>query len=435
MKKILLVAVLLFNLIVLFGCKDKSPNYGSYTFEDKTVQTSQEIQDQLDVYIERVKQIRLKNRTEGSNNDQSSKVFQRDDLPDSYPYPSEHSIIAQLGVIEVALTRYKIIIESYEAFQENTYATINNIDDEFKIKIKIENNQMFIETYEYRIVAEDEDKSVNARLIYLNLVDDKLYFEFLRDDQSTYIPVYTYPSSFGNRTYYDMFIEDGDCVSLYFDKNNKEDYYYESYSLENQLNFNLYVKNSNLYMRFTDHKISKGYTLNIDLSNEEINPTSLKIDYFSDIEGFSWVNEVENSYYDLSWNLMEVDGWTTLHAETNEWFTDYKVFINDQEVSDLFRISAYVDEYTYLNAGLRVDKDEMSENIINLSIYDLYYDQISYEELIADIDYLNENYLTILNNQGFEIDHIKNTDYLLDMLSFKADQDIIDELFIILESE
>lgn len=424
MKKIVLSFILVFSIFIFAGCKDKTLDYGSYTFEDKTVQTSQEILDKLNFYIERISEIGQENYEDSYDSTGSSRIFQREELPTSYPYPNAVSIAIKLYDTQKYLLKYKDIIQAIDSFEESTLATYRG----HKIKIKLEGNQMFIEEFESSMVNEGLDTSVKARLLYLNLVDDKLYYQFVRDDQSTYIPDWDNPKDLGNNTYYDMFIEDGDSLSLYFDKNKKEDYYYEMTSVENELDFLFSRRQAYFYMKTTDYDLSKTYKIDINQEFDDIEILITSIDYFSDSPGFSLAHVREEGYY-LSWNLMEVDGWSSIQTQPD------KLFINNQEASSDLHITATVGEYTYLLAELTLQEDAMLENILDLSAYDLYYDQISYEELSRDIEYLNENYLELLNDQGFENDPTKDIDYLLDMLPFHADQDIIDELFAILESE
>ncbi|BCR35656.1 hypothetical protein [Mariniplasma anaerobium] len=427
MKKITSIFLAIFIAFSLMGCnKSEADIYGTPEFKDKTVQTSLDVQNKLTLYIDRVDDINDKYSYDHSYENEST-TYQRDELPESIPFLKLNSTSIRFDEFSFLLSKYKIILEENDFFEENVFNDYQTIGYNLKLKIKLENDQLYIQAYEYRDINEFDDKSVSATLIYLNLVDDKLYFQCVKDYHATYgvdSPIASnYP---GNQTFYDKFIEDGDNLSILVDHTYDNRYSYELHTAENPVGFLFFRSGSMFGVLVSNKDNSKRYTFYANDEEVELDDVYTSVLYITDIEGLKFTKRNLNSY-EVSWNLMEVDGWDKLAIKPE------KVYKNDQEILTDLPLNAMVGDFTQLRVSMYVSEDQLTDNLLSLSGYGLSYDLVSAETLLEDIGYLQANYMDVLSDYGLENDSTKDKEYLLTILPFNSDQDLIDELFDILE--
>ncbi len=427
MKKIASIILALGISLSFMGCKkSESDIYGTHEFENKTIQTSLDVQNKLVLYIDKVEDIHDKYSYDYSY-ETTSTIYQRDELPDSIPFLKLNSTNIQFDQFSFLLSKYKIILEENDFFEENVFNDYHTIGYNLKLKIKLENDQLYIQAYEYRDINEFDDKSVSATLIYLNLVDDKLYYQCVKDYHATYgvdSPIASnYP---GNRTFYDKFIEDGDNLSILIDHAYDNSYSYELHTVENPNGFLFFRSGSMFGVWVSSKDNSKRYTFYANDEEVALDDLYTAVSYITDIEGLKFTKRNSNSF-EVSWNLMEVEGWNKLSIDP------YKVYIDDQEILTDLSLNAMVGEYTHLRVSMYVSEDQLTDNLLSLSGYGLSYDLVSAETLLEEIGYLEANYMDVLSDYGLENDSTKDKEYLMTILPFNSDQDLIDELFDILE--
>jgi hypothetical protein len=101
--------------------------------------------------------------------------------------------------------------------------------------------------------------------------------------------------------------------------------------------------------------------------------------------------------------------------------------MDEQEVLEDFTISINIQDI-YANARLTTNEEAFTETLMNLYDYGLVFNEITFAQLNADIDYINENFMLIMAENGLSLNMTDNYDNLLVMFPFLADETIIQEI-------
>ena len=76
-----------------------------------------------------------------------------------------------------------------------------------------------------------------------------------------------------------------------------------------------------------------------------------------------------------------------------------------------------------------MNKESVTQDIVDLSRYGLSFDFITLDEVNEDLEFLQNNHVSILEEYGFDEDMSKNKQKLLDLIPYFADETIVAELF------
>jgi hypothetical protein len=138
-----------------------------------------------------------------------------------------------------------------------------------------------------------------------------------------------------------------------------------------------------------------------------------------------WYTNDEGVIY-LTWNLYLVDGWNKCFINDAG---DDRIYTDEQEVLQDFSISINIQD-VYANARLTTNEEAFTETLMNLSDYGLSYSHITYTQLNSDIDFLNQNFLSIMSEYNVSLNMTDNYDTLLELFPFTADESIIQEILL-----
>jgi hypothetical protein len=137
---------------------------------------------------------------------------------------------------------------------------------------------------------------------------------------------------------------------------------------------------------------------------------------------FWYTNDAGEIY--LTWNLYSASGWNKCRIYSS---ADDHIFMDDTEVLQDFTISISIQD-VYANARLKTAEAEFTEAMLNLSDYGLYFDAVTYTQLQLDIDYLDKNFLSIINEYGLSLNMTDNYNNLISLFPFMVDSTIIEEI-------
>ncbi|MBU1143505.1 MAG: hypothetical protein KKH92_07670 [Firmicutes bacterium] len=428
MKKLFIILVLFLGAITISGCANTGDGYG---FKNTSKQTKAEIQEKIQSYSDQLKANGggLLNSNQSLSSDSGDEFpedtpkINREDLPPEYDYPYDPDVVDPFFTQNAAmiLDLYHEALDLCDEFEEDVFCTINYDEYDLYLRVKNEEEQLFIEAYHYHSTSSFGGNSfVNAELMYLNRLDEKVYFELVRDfrERSGDYEIHN--------LYYDRYYESGDMLNISLNMNAEFDVYYQNYVRENHNVFLFSNSEEGRYYNYKDTATNKfhslGYRDGIEVSNRFVgygthNPTFRY--------SFNW-----NSIYppiQLTWNTLDITGWDSV--ELNENAHD-RIFSGSEEVlADFSSVFSVYEDIMTAETYIFVHEEEITQGLISLSDYGLSFGNVTIEELISDIPFLENNYARILEEYGFVEDMAQNKTILLNMFPYLGNQDIIDELF------
>lgn len=426
MKKILLAFIVALISIALFGC-DQSAEIGTYEFENKTTQTLAEVQEKLLFYQEKIETFYI---FEGPYDDSSS--FVKDDLnvkTNQYLALGETSLF--LDIVE-KLISYKTALETCDAFEENVFCFTQDTRSKESIKVKMENDQVFIESYQYlpAIVNSNVPEEKRIYMIYLNFIEDKVYFDYIVD-----INIESEMMD-SNYFFYNSFYESNKQVGLTLNQNNHFVYSYEEQDAISKKSFHISSGLLSKVVGYYDQSASMFSMIRINDDNEIMQniieytmPTSNLI--YSEGAAFATIPSADINDISIQWNLKEVSGWDRIDLAITK-----NTLIKDDDpiISDLqLNVMKDGSKVAYLTAIL--EKEALTTDVLDLSKYGLLFDAVSLEKLIVDRTYLEGNYTDVLDEYGFSSNFDTHYNALVEMLPFEPDLTVAQDIFSTLESQ
>jgi len=334
--------------------------------------------------------------------------YNRDDLPEQVPYVYEGNGIDPEFIINTTFTinEYLAVLNLCEDFEEDSFMETSYDSFDYLIKTSVDGDQLYIESY--RFYQDGGSDVFWADIMYFDMVDDKMIFKYVRDYSSSQHSIY-----------YDEFSEAGDAISIALDADNQELTYYQVFDRDINMTFDLSntsIGGVNMNYNAIDGSMFYGIKIGGDGSI-----TRHSIRYGSPTQ-FWYTNDAGEIY--LTWNLYSASGWNKCRIYSG---ADDHIFIDDTEVMQDFTISISIQD-VYANARLTTTEALFAESMMNLSDYGLYFDAVTYTQLQLDIDYIDQNFLSIINEYGLSLNMSDNYNNLISLFPFTADSTIIEEI-------
>jgi len=428
MKKLLILFVFLLGAITLSGCNNGS----DFVFKNKTKQTKAEIQEKMLFYSNHLlstidetlsQNLHLDSVYEEEPEEEIPYIY-RDDLPPQYDYPYNPDIPDPdfIRHSAEALNLYYETINLCDEFEEDVFCTIVHEGFDLYIRVKLEEDELFIEAYRYDSYSYFNTKHsfVNVEYMYLNMIDEKVFLEVVRDDKQKMNDSET------QYVYYDVYYESGDMLNISVNMKMEADVHYQKF-----------LKSEKSVFAFSNSEEGKGFNYT-DSENNVFHSLSLYEN--GDIRGIYVVYGYHNPQFkffyfptnpwenvQMTWNLFDVAGWD--RVVLNEYGHD-QIFNGETEVLQDF--STLFEVYPELSTAITyifMNKESVTQDIVDLSRYGLSFDFITLDEVNEDLEFLQNNHVSILEEYGFAEDMSKNKQKLLDLIPYFADETIVAELF------
>ncbi|MCD4826429.1 MAG: hypothetical protein K8Q99_01455 [Acholeplasmataceae bacterium] len=314
-------------------------------------------------------------------------------------------------------------LETCTSFSEDDLCITQNVYFNAAVMVKTENDQLFIEFFKDSkpndSVGNDQDKRVT--MLYMNIVDDQLYFEYVRSIKKI--------SEIMNMDtiYFNSYYESNKSIELSIDQNSNSKYQYREIDIEKGKR--IYVSNNRDFsVEYYNQEMSKLFRLYLDQDREILVNT---IEYHMPLSNLVYIDSLgQDNLIFLEWDLKEVNGWDqidtsmagTLIKDGQQVLGDYVLHVIKNGSNEAY-ISAMITE------------EEFTTNLLDLSAFGLFFDAISMEQLLEDSTYLEENYIDILEDFGFIGDLDEQYEFLETMIPFMLDSENSEEIFTILEQE
>jgi hypothetical protein len=334
--------------------------------------------------------------------------YYREDLPEQSPreYPGNGIDPEFLFITTDTLNQFLWVLTLCDNFQEDVFMEVQYESQTYIIKTSVKGDQLYIESYSY--YTNQPEYSISTNIMFFDLIEGKVIFKYVRDYNSS-----------DHYLYYDEFSETGNIISIGL---NKEENIFSSIQIYNrETNMTFSLSNTvmgGIYMGYNNVDGSKFIGINIDESGNIIRHS---IRYGS-LTDFWYIND--DGIIHLTWNLYLVSGWNKCFINDSG---DDRIYMDEQEVLEDFTISINIQDI-YANARLTTNEEAFTETLMNLYDYGLVFNEITFAQLNADIDYIDENFLLIMAENGLSLNMTDNYDNLLVMFPFLADETIIQEI-------
>jgi hypothetical protein len=439
MKKLLMAFVFILGFILLFGCTNRlDASRDSYGFKNTTIQTKEEILEKIAFYSNRMitsSEIFLNQNSSLShgfliNTNSELNTYTRDELPPQKVNNYNPDMIDPISVNYYGnqLASFHDHIDSCESFTEDVFCTIDiNEQTNLSIKVRNEGNQLYIEVYSSFKIVNSYDTSVyvSSTIIYLDLIDDKIYFEKILESKD---------NVYGNASHslhYDLYHESGDKIKMIFNLQTEDpQYYYDKYSRSTDSRFWFSRDMNDHAYGLSNHQDDITYEL--DFQEDEIIESHLSHGIYNLKFRYEYSMNGNTPEIKLLWDLHDVLGWDK--AVVNQNGDDY-IYKGDQLLLNDFTTKIIVYTYSSAETSILITDDELTEDLINLSLYDLSFDFVTLNELNQDKTYLENNYESLLQAHGFIPETINHESALLDLIPFFHDEELFNEIFDELSEE
>lgn len=334
--------------------------------------------------------------------------YDREDLPEQVPVVYEGNGIDPEFMINTTLTinNFLEVLDVCTDFVKDNFMEVEYGSYNYLIKASVEGDQLYIESYHY--YADSSSDGLWTNIMYFDLIEGKVIFKYVRDYLSTQ-----------HYMYYDEFSETGDAISIALDVKNNLFTFYQIYNRETNMSFDLSnTSTGGIHMNYIAIDGSSSFGVKIDEGGDIIR---YSMRYGSPTQ--FWYTFDNGEIY-LTWNLYLAQGWNRCWIYSA---ADDHIFMDDTEVLEDFSIGISIQD-AYANARLTTTTEEFTESMMNLTEYGLYFDAVTYSQLQADIDYMDQNFLLIMGEYGLSLNMEDNYDYLLNLFPFVADDTIIQEI-------
>lgn len=331
--------------------------------------------------------------------------YYREDLPEQTPreYPG-NGIDPEFMIITTdTLNQFLAVLTLCSDFQEDTFMEVQYDAFTFIIKTSVDGDQLFIESYRY--YTNQVNDSIWTDIMFFDLISGKVIFKYVRDYNSS-----------DHYLYYDEFSETGNIINIALNKDENIFTSIQVYDRGNHITFSLSnTTMGGVYMGYDYGDGSKSMGIKID-ENGNIIRHSIRYGTLTDF----WYTNDEGLIY-LTWNLYLVEGWNKCFI--NDAGED-RIYQDEQEVLQDFSIDINIQD-VYAIARLTTNEEAFTESLMNLSDYGLSYSHITYTQLNSDINFLNQNFLSIMSENNLTLNMTENYDTLLELFPFTADDSVI----------
>ena len=336
--------------------------------------------------------------------------YYREDLPEQTPreYPDNGIDPEFLIITTDTLNQFLAVLALCSNFQEDTLMEVEYDSFTYTIKTSVDGDQLFIESYRY--YTDRVNDWIWTDIMYFDLIDGKVIFKYVRD----------YDSS-DHYLYYDEFSETGNIISIALNKGENLFTSIQVYDRGNHVTFSLSnTTMGGIYMGYDYGDGSKSMGIKIN-ENGNIIRHSIRYGTLTDF----WYTNDEGLIY-LTWNLYLVEGWNKCFI--NDAGED-RIYQDEQEVLQDFSIDINIQD-VYAIARLTTNEEAFTESLMNLSDYGLSYSHITYTQLNSDINFLNQNFLSIMSENNLTLNMTENYDTLLELFPFTADDSVTQSVLI-----
>ncbi|MBI9009951.1 MAG: hypothetical protein JEZ05_07960 [Tenericutes bacterium] len=421
-KKISIVILLIMAASLLYGCNNVTSNTENTELND-TLSTKEDIKDKIEFYVQKLLILgNLEGEIMESNNNLETKDspmklstgyedYDREDLPEQYMIESAGINPEFIIITTDTLDQFTQILDSCESFVEGEFVNVTYFERDYVIKMSTNEDLLYIESYHYEVV--DEVTTIHAEIMNFDLIEEKIFFEYVRD----------YQGRNNHIIYYDEFDEAGNIINIALNVDDNELSSYQIYDRALDKTFYIYNASGEYHMNYSNHSNDGNASFSIELDNKgAITRYNLQYRYINYSQSFWYTLEDGNIH--LMWNLYLTEGWNKCRVYNNY---DNKIYLDETELLEDFTISISIQD-RYANARLTILESEFSESLMDLSDYGLLFNDVTYLELQSDIDYIDEFYISIIEDYGLSLNMENCYNTLFETIPYNVDSTVVQSI-------
>lgn len=430
-KKVIWFSMLVILGFLLMGCNPTSEdttsegsNQSSSTIPVNSAEGKEEIGEKIDYYISKLilisglemdaieSELSYKNSFQVIRLSDGYTEYDRDDLPEQVrPVFEGNGIDPEIMENTImTLTEFLSILELCDDFVEDEFFNVTYNQMHYIIKMNVQGDKLYIESYRY--ILNDEFGRMSADIMMFDLVDEMVYFEYVRD----------YSNNNQHNIYYDLFSEFGNIMEIALDANEGKLVSYQMYNRETDMVLAVADDHGKIAISYFRVDGSKNYFITVN-SDDVIDRYSMRYGFPQSF----WYTEFDDEVY-LTWNLYETDGWNKCRIMNSG---GDQIFLDDVRLLEDFTINfiiADTEYYKHANARITIPSTEFTETVMDLSDYGLEFNVVTYQELQSDINYISQNYGLILEDYGLTADLEDSYVALFDLYPFQSDATRIEDI-------
>ncbi len=404
MKRIFLLAIISITIFFLSGCN----------FEQSPDSLRDSIIDKIDFYINANDYIDLINDESLIDVDEKREYIKDDFF--NYDSKSPLNVELEYGEFHSSFSNLifvKDAISDIEDFRYDSYFKNSKTDE--MVLVNYEDGELYLDFYE----TLPELEVIIRHNYILNKVDEEaqmIKYLSVYDTETDEIIISKIMKVFGDR--YTESIE-------YYPTTNSFTYLYNSKEDQDYFKYKGILTSDNYYLRQTveyyidEHNSFVSYDIKEDLLEDyrvkifDEGHRIVKID----------VNTFKNdpSINELTWNLLEVDGWDSVDYYLGEHF----VYRNSISTMMDYEIDIQLNGYGKIIA-YKLFEGDLSESDITLSEYGLN-SGLTLQQAYDARDHFINNYRSELVKYGFTVNDVDNLDILLDIIDEYIEDGVFDE--------
>ena len=389
MKKIilLLIGIVVFSLS---GCKDKDDYTPEtiYDFGDDPISSKEDITEKITFYIDKLTDLLDNNSLNNQrivNLSDSTPKYTKDDFNELTKL-STYIDEKEVDAVKTRLEDFKEDMDNCTDFIEGEFCA-EGLSFDSTIMAKTREDKLYLEYY----FSYDEGTKVKyGGIMFFDLVEELLYFEFVREDNRLF------EGNIHSQKDYDKFSEEEYSMSIDIYSSGSTRYSYHNYDdtiinefvIGNQSPHSYYWDSEKGVMFYTS------YNSDLELSNYSIR---FNDSYKYALQYYYHPNVGEHRRV-ITWNLLKTTGWDYIESSS---YSDCKVFKDDTEILIGFDTVMLIDNTEYAHTTMVISKELITQSVIDLSDYGVSFNEVEWSKIQTEEEYFLANYTNILSMMGF----------------------------------
>lgn len=441
-KKYRLIMILLLMLIVT-GCKQSSdPNCGevlsssdgtyvlNQDFCDDGANSKAQIIAKVDFYIDKIISF-TGGEIEGEGSigprlvklSDSGNFYTKDNFSTYYnqSHDADYVDLESMMNMNMTLEMLKDFVDRCVSFDEGVFCdVIDNNGELVKIKMQIDGDRLLIESFSYSKVG--TYKRILSEMMYFDIVDEQMYFEYLRDHYSNINGVED------RNVYFDLFFEGTRSINTAVNVMDNDHVYYQENSSDSKTKIRFEYNNNESYFSYFDYENGVEYFIQ--------NPADydyLSVGYYDGLNrvfriSHSLINN--NDVYILEYNILELDCWDKFFMVDD----DVTLYNNDEIImSELVMHGSLWIYNQYVEGRINIEPLNLTEGVISLNDYGGVFDFVTLVDINFDIERLVNGYEdTLMENIGFTNDLSVLLDEIKGIYNLAIDEEVFEQIKLLL---
>ncbi|MFH0766566.1 MAG: hypothetical protein V1920_00550, partial [Bacillota bacterium] len=324
-------------------------------------------------------------------------------IPD---YPFNGRIFDYLFPVMEARDLFVDKISECETSAENAFCETTSEYGKLNFKFYILDDLIRIEIYRINtyVFGSTTSYQVSAESVEINLVNDKLFIAHLRKS------IEVMNSNMIETNYYDEILEDSHALNVSASDNDI------SYQIAYPNGETRMYSNSEegLYISHRSITDDNYYSVELDLTGSIASANIVFIN-----EGKVVLRYTKNVQTRIDWNLLETTGWDYIQLID---YVDPILYKDQQQILANYNIYCNIESSDNCEASLTL-LEPITENQLTLQNEGLSFTAVSYARFNEAVNFINNDYLSLLTAIGFSLNNEINKTYVESLITLQVDDD------------